>query len=83
LLEERQVPLKAWNDEMTGGRNKPHYVWAPSLTTLIPCQSTKGKDTDTERLPKDDYLDYYEPIKDTDLPPPQPPFKTSFWGREP
>jgi hypothetical protein len=43
LLEERQRPLKAWNEEMTGGRNKPHYVWAPSLTTLSPCQSTKGK----------------------------------------
>jgi hypothetical protein len=25
-------PLKAWNDKMTGGRNKPHYVWAPYLS---------------------------------------------------
>jgi hypothetical protein len=23
--------LKAWNDEMTRGGNKPCYVWAPSL----------------------------------------------------
>jgi hypothetical protein len=24
-------PLNAWNDEITGGGNKPHYVWALTL----------------------------------------------------
>jgi hypothetical protein len=45
-------PLKAWNDEMTGGGNKPHYVWASSPTTLSPYQSTKGKATDIEKPPR-------------------------------
>jgi hypothetical protein len=66
-------PLKAWNDEMTGGGNKPHYVLAPSPTTLPPYQSTEGKAADTERPSRDVYLDSYKPIKDIDLPPPQPP----------
>jgi hypothetical protein len=70
LLEERQDTLKAWKNEMTGEGNKPHYVWASSLNTPPPCQSTKGKGADTERPTKDDYLDSYKPINDIDLPPP-------------
>jgi hypothetical protein len=61
-------PLKSWNDEMTGGGNKPCYVWAPYTSTLSPYQSTEGKAADTERPSRDDYLDGYEPIKDIDLP---------------
>jgi hypothetical protein len=63
-------PIKGWNDKMRGGGNKPLYVWASSLTTSSPYQSTKGKAIDTERPSRDDYLDSYEPIKDIDLPPP-------------
>jgi hypothetical protein len=68
-------PLKAWNDTMTVGGNKPHYVWVASPTTLSQYQSTKGKATDTERPSRDDYLDSHEPIKDIDLPLPQPPLR--------
>jgi hypothetical protein len=74
LLEDGDL-LKAWNDEMTGGGNKPNYVWASSLMTLSPCQSKKGKATDTERPSKYNYLDSYKPIKDIDLPPPRPPLR--------
>jgi hypothetical protein len=66
------VPLKAWNDKMTGGGNKPHYVWAPYLSTPSPYQFTKGRPANLERASRDDYLGEYEPIKDIDLPPPQP-----------
>jgi hypothetical protein len=52
---------------MTGGGNKPHYIWAPSLSTLSPCQSTNEKAADPERLSKNNYLDGYLPIKDIDL----------------
>jgi hypothetical protein len=68
-------PLKVWNDKMTGGGNKPHYAWASPQTTPFPCQSTKGKATDTERPSKDNYLDSYKPIKDIDLPPSWPPLR--------
>jgi hypothetical protein len=68
-------PLKAWNDEMTGGGNKPQYVWASSPTTLSPHQSTKGKAADSERPSKDNYLDSYEPVKDINMPPPRPPLR--------
>jgi hypothetical protein len=56
-------PLKAWNNEMTGGGNKPHYVLASSLITLSSYQSTEGKAADTERPSRDNYLDSYEPIR--------------------
>jgi hypothetical protein len=59
-------PLKAWNNEMTKGGNKPHCTLASSLTTPSP----KGKAAYTERSSKNDYLDGYEPIEDIDLPPP-------------
>jgi hypothetical protein len=68
-------PLKTWNNEMTGVGNKPWYVWAPYLSTLSPYQSTNGKSTDIERLSRGYYLDGHEPIKDIDLPPPQPPLR--------
>jgi hypothetical protein len=29
-------PLKAWNNEMTGGGNKPLYFWAPYPSTPTP-----------------------------------------------
>jgi hypothetical protein len=35
----------------------------------------EGKATDTEKPSRDDYLDGYEPVKDIDLPPPQPPLR--------
>jgi hypothetical protein len=75
LLEERGDPLKVWTNKMTGGGNKPHYVWASSPTTSSPYQSTEGKPTGTEKPSRDNYLDGYEPIKDVDLPPPQPPLR--------
>jgi hypothetical protein len=55
---------------MTGGRNKPLYVWAPYLPTLSLYQSTKGKAADIERPSRGNYLDSSEPIKDIGLPPP-------------
>jgi hypothetical protein len=64
-------PLKARNDERTGGGNKTCYVWAPYMSTPTPYQSSKGKAADTERTSRGDYLDGYEPIKDIDLPAPQ------------
>jgi hypothetical protein len=75
-------PLKAWNNEMTVGGNKPH-VWAPSLTTPSPYQSTEGKAVDTERPSRDDY----KPKKDIDLPPALPslrlPSRTKNFNLEP
>jgi hypothetical protein len=62
--------LKAWNNEMTGGGNKSHYVWAPYPSTMSPYQSTKGKAADIERPSRGDYLGGYKPIKDIDLPLP-------------
>jgi hypothetical protein len=62
-------PLKAWNDEMTGGRNKPCYVWALYLSTPSPYQFTKEKAADIERPSRGDYPGGYETIKDIDLPP--------------
>jgi hypothetical protein len=32
-------PLKAWNNEMTGGGNKTHYVWATYPSTPLPSTS--------------------------------------------
>jgi hypothetical protein len=66
-------PLKAWKDEMTGGGNKPDYVWAPSLTTPSSYQSTERKATDTERPSRNNYIDGKKAIKDIDLPPPRHP----------
>jgi hypothetical protein len=63
-------PLKAWNNKMTRGGNKTHYVWVPFPITLSPCHSTKGKSADTERPSKGSYLDGYESTKYIDLPPP-------------
>jgi hypothetical protein len=62
--------LKTWNSKMTGGGNKPYYVWAPYLSTPSPYQFTKGRAADLERPSRGDYLGGYEPIKDIDLPPP-------------
>jgi hypothetical protein len=43
--------LKAQNDEMTGGGNKPCYVWAPYLSsTQFPYQFTKEKAADIEAI---------------------------------
>jgi hypothetical protein len=42
--------LKTWNDEMTGGGNKPHYVWAPYLSTPSPYQFTKEKAVAVEAI---------------------------------
>jgi hypothetical protein len=69
-LQKDRDPLKAWNDKMTGGGNKPHYVWASYSSTPSPYQFTKGKAADVERPSRGDYLCDYEPIKDIDLPPP-------------
>jgi hypothetical protein len=67
-------PLNAWDNKMTGGGNKPCYVWAPYLSTPSTYQFTKGRATDLERTSRDDYLDY-KPIKDIDLTPPQTPLR--------
>jgi hypothetical protein len=63
-------PLKAWNDEMAEEENKPHYVWAPYLSTPSAYQFTKGRAADLQRPSRGDYLGGYNPIKDIDLPPP-------------
>jgi hypothetical protein len=63
-------PLQAWNDQMTGGGNKPCYVWVPYPSTPSPYQFTKGRATDLERLSRGDYLGGYKPIKGISLPPP-------------
>jgi hypothetical protein len=63
-------PLKAWNP-MTGGGNKPRYVWAPYPSTPPPYQLTKGRVTELEGPPKGDYLGGYEHTEDIDLPPPR------------
>jgi hypothetical protein len=68
-------PLKAWNDEMTGGGNKPHYIWAPYPSTPPPHHFTKGRVTKLEGPPTGDYLGRYEPIEDIDLPPPRSPLR--------
>jgi hypothetical protein len=65
-------PLKSWNDEMTGGGNKPHYVWAPYPSTPPPHQFTKGRVTELGEPPKGDYLGSYKPIEDIDWPPNSP-----------
>jgi hypothetical protein len=41
--------LKAWNDEMTKGGNKPHYIWALYPSTTSPYQFTKGRAAYLER----------------------------------
>jgi hypothetical protein len=51
---------------MTGGENKPHYVWAPYPFTPPPYQFIMGR----ERAPKGDYQGGHEPVKDIDPPPP-------------
>jgi hypothetical protein len=68
-------PLKAWNNKVTGGGNKPCYVWASYLSTPSPYWFTKGRATDLERSSRGDYRGGYEPIKDIDLPPPWPPLR--------
>jgi hypothetical protein len=60
---------------VTGGGNKPHYIWAPYPSTPSPHQFTKGRAADLERPSRGDYLGGYQPIKDIDLPPPQPPLR--------
>jgi hypothetical protein len=54
---------------MTGGGNKPHYVWAPYPSTPPPHQFTKGRVTELGEPPKGDYLGSYKPIEDIDWPP--------------
>jgi hypothetical protein len=55
--------------------NKLYNVWAPYLSTPSPYEFTKGKATDLEKPSRGDYLGGYKPIKDIDLPPPQPPLR--------
>jgi hypothetical protein len=50
---------------MTGGGNKPYYVWAPYPSTPSLYQFTEGK-RDLERPSIGDYVGGYEPIKDHD-----------------
>jgi hypothetical protein len=76
--------MEWWHE---GGGNKPHYVWAPYLATTSPYQFTKGRAVDLERPSRDDYLGGHQPIKDIDLPPPQPairlPSRTAKLNLEP
>jgi hypothetical protein len=55
-LQKDGVPLKAWNNEMSGGGSKSRYVWVPYLSTPSPYQFTKGRATDLERPSRGDYL---------------------------
>jgi hypothetical protein len=66
---------------MTGGGNKPRYVWASYLSTLSPYQFTKGKAENIERSSRGDYLGICKPLKDIDLHH-HDPIKASFWDRE-